>query len=120
MHGQNNIKSEYGCQVKPVAGSSSLHTLHTSLPSIPVTAREREAIKPVHEEARIQMKCGGSGGKQGGAESAAREKGNAKSVIVLSLTRFKRIKTFRIQATSRLFQNQLLNFSCYLIPNAAL
>jgi hypothetical protein len=55
-----------------------------------MTAPEREEIKPVHEEAaRIQMKCGGSGGKQGRAETAVREKGNAKFVFVLSLTQFK-------------------------------
>jgi len=41
-------------------------------------------IKPVHEEqARIQMKCGGSGGKEGRMETAARENGNAKYVFVL-------------------------------------
>lgn len=66
------------------------------------------------------MKYGGSGGKQGRVETAAREKGNAKSVFVLSLTQFKRIRTFRIQATSKLFHIQVLNFPCYLIPNVAM
>jgi hypothetical protein len=66
------------------------------------------------------MKCGGIGGKQGRAGNAAREKGNTKSVFVLSLTQFKRIRTFRIEATSTFFHTQILNFSCYLIPNVAL
>jgi hypothetical protein len=66
------------------------------------------------------MKCGGSGGKQGRAETAAREKGNAKSVFVLSLPQFKRIRTVRIQAKSKLFNIQVLNFSCYLILNVAI
>jgi len=48
-----------------------------------MTAEEWEEIKPVHEEVRIQMKCGGSGGKQERAETAVRENGNAKSVFVL-------------------------------------
>jgi hypothetical protein len=86
-----------------------------------MAARELEEIKPVYEEeARIQIKWGGSGGKQGRVETAARVKGNAKSVFVLSLTRFKGIKTFRIRATSELFHTQVLNFSCYLIPNVTL
>jgi hypothetical protein len=49
----------------------------------------------------MKKKRSGSEGKQRKAETAAREKGSAKSELFISLTRFKRTRTFRIQATSR-------------------